>query len=466
MKFIIVILIIILNLQLSNAQQIDLVPFATGFSNPVAIENAGDTRLFVVEQEGFIHIVDQSGTVNPVPFLDITSIVNDGQNEQGLLGLAFHPNYLTNGYFYLNYTVAGGNTQISRFTVNGGNPDLGDATSELQILNIGQPYGNHNGGDLNFGPDGYLYIGMGDGGSAGDPGDRAQDPQELLGKMLRIDVDSGSPYTIPASNPFVSDGSTLDEIWALGMRNPWRFTFDSQTGDMWIADVGQNAWEEIDMQPGTSTGGENYGWRCYEASASYDFTGNCPVVSSLTFPVYEFSQSGSPGGCSVTGGMVYRGSNYPALDGHYVFSDFCGDWIMTIYDNGGSWATINHGTWANSGFSTFGEDMNGELYVAALFTGVIYQLSDLIDLEELESNAVTSIYPNPTEGVITISFDYREGQNYTLEIHSITGQLVKQTSSISSSEIQLDLSSLNGGIYTFRIYSNSIPVGKGKLTVK
>ena len=180
MKSIIVILIIILNVQLSNAQQIDLVSFATGFTNPVAIENAGDTRLFVVEQEGFIQIINQSGAVNPVPFINLTSIVNDGGNEQGLLGLAFHPDYSNNGYFYINYTASNGSTQISRFSVSGVNPDLGDLASELQILNISQPYSNHNGGDLNFGPDGYLYIGTGDGGSGGDPGNRAQDPQELL----------------------------------------------------------------------------------------------------------------------------------------------------------------------------------------------------------------------------------------------------------------------------------------------
>ena len=290
MKSIIVILIFILNVQLSNAQQIELVSFATGFSNPVAIENAGDTRLFVAEQDGLIRIVSSTGTVNATPFLNLTSLVNSSGNEQGLLGLAFHPDYSTNGYFFINYTASNGSTQISRFSVDGLNSDLGDPASEYQILNIPQPYTNHNGGDLNFGPDGYLYIGTGDGGSGGDPGNRAQDPQELLGKMLRIDVDSGSPYSIPITNPFVGDGSTLDEIWALGMRNPWRFTFDAQTGDMYIADVGQNIWEEIDMQPASSTGGENYGWRCYEASATFNLAGGCPSASELTFPVYEYTK--------------------------------------------------------------------------------------------------------------------------------------------------------------------------------
>ena len=200
--------------------------FATGLNNPVDIRNAGDTRLFVVEQPGYIVILDSAGDIDPVPFLDIHNRVKSDGNEQGLLGLTFHPDYATNGYFYVDYTGVGDSTHISRFSVSVQNPDSADAESEVKIMTIAQPYVNHNGGCLQFGPDGYLYIGMGDGGSAGDPENRAQNPMELLGKILRIDINGGSPYAIPPTNPFAGVPGAREEIWALGVRNPWRFSFD------------------------------------------------------------------------------------------------------------------------------------------------------------------------------------------------------------------------------------------------
>ncbi|MEM7102614.1 MAG: PQQ-dependent sugar dehydrogenase [Bacteroidota bacterium] len=354
---------------------IELVQYAGGYDQPVAIVNAGDDRLFIVEQDGAIMIIEGNGTQLPTPFLDIDPIVNSGASERGLLGLAFHPDYTNNGYFYVNYTNSSGDTRISRFSVNGSNPNLADTNSEVILMTIDQPYNNHNGGDIHFGPDGYLYIGMGDGGLGGDPGNRSQNPQNLLGKMLRIDVDSGNPYGIPPDNPFVGDPSTLDEIWSLGLRNPWRFSFDRETDDMWIGDVGQNAWEEIDFEP-AGTGGLNYGWRCYEGNATFNTSG-CGAASNYVFPVAVTSHSGVT--CrSITGGFVYRGAQYPNLYGHYLYADYCMGNIWSITPDGeGGWNNVELANLQNFEWSTFGEDLNGELYIAALDEGNIYRITEL-----------------------------------------------------------------------------------------
>lgn len=251
---------------LSFAQDLELDLFASGFNRPVNIKHAGDDRLFVVEQDGFIKIVNSDGSVEPTNFLDIDDRVRSIGNEQGLLGLAFHPDFASNGYFFVNYTDNSGDTVISRFSRIGVNPTIADPNSELIILTYTQPYSNHNGGELQFGPDGYLYISSGDGGSGGDPQNNAQNLNSLLGKLLRIDVNNSTasnPYEIPADNPFIGDAAARDEIWAYGLRNPWKFSFDALTDDLWIADVGQNAREEINLVPSTDAG-LNYGWRCYE----------------------------------------------------------------------------------------------------------------------------------------------------------------------------------------------------------
>jgi glucose/arabinose dehydrogenase len=349
-----------------------LTPFASGFTNPVCITNAGDDRLFIVSRTGYIYIVNNTGNTNPIPFLDIDARVKSNGGEQGLLGLVFHPEYPDSGYFYVNYTGIGDSTHISRFSVSPSNPDLADDQSEMKLLTIYQPFTNHNGGDLHFGPDGYLHIGLGDGGSSGDPDNRAQNKLEYLGKMLRIDVDHGNPYAIPETNPFYNDPSALGEIWALGLRNPWRFSFDKLTGDLWIADVGQNTWEEIDFQAASSIGGENYGWRCYQGNATYNTTG-CGASGLYTFPIHQYSHSF---GCSVTGGYVYRGSQFPAMQGRYFFADYCSDRIWTIRDNGGSWLVEDFGQFAGNNFTTFGEDANGQLYIAGYSTGIIYRVGD------------------------------------------------------------------------------------------
>ncbi len=353
-------------------------------SRPVAVRHAGDGsgRLFIVEQAGTVAVYDPAGGGPPTTFLDIESVVDDSGNEQGLLGLAFHPDYATNGFFYVNYTRDPGagldRTVIERYSVSA-DPDVADPDSGFVILEINQDFSNHNGGDIHFGPDGYLYIGMGDGGSGGDPNNRAQNLGQLLGKMLRIDVD-GAPaerggflcglvnnYAIPADNPFVGTAGACDEIWAYGVRNPWRFSFDRMTGDLLIGDVGQNAWEEIDFQPADSAGGENYGWDCREGA--HPFPGGSTCSGPVVDPILEYSHSG--GNCSVTGGFRYRGTVIGGFAGTYVYADYCSGriWFAT-QDGPGNWSSIE---WMNTTISvtSFGEDEDGELYLVG--SGALYR---------------------------------------------------------------------------------------------
>jgi hypothetical protein len=358
----------------SQPGQLSMVNFSTGFNSPVDITHAGDDRIFVVEQDGKIFILNQQGQRITTPFLNIDPRVNSAASERGLLGLAFHPNYAGNGYFFVNYTNSAGSTVISRFSVTS-DPNVADPNSEQILLTISQPYSNHNGGCIKFGHDGYLYIGMGDGGSGGDPGNRSQNGQELLGKMLRIDVDNGTPYGIPASNPYFGSTQVQEEIWAFGVRNPWRFSFDKVTGDMWIGDVGQNAVEEIDFWPATETTFPNFGWRCYEGSAPYN-TNGCQSQSNYDFPIYEFSHS--QGNCSVTGGFVYRGARYQSMWGYYFHTDYCGGYLWQTHDNGlGGWTTTRSAsTLSSNNLVSFGEDVYGEIYLAGTATGIIYHLRD------------------------------------------------------------------------------------------
>lgn len=351
--------------------EVELVQVATGLSTPVVITNAGDgsNRLFIVEKLGRIRIVE-NGTLLATPFLDIDSIVNSSSNEQGLLGLAFHPNYAVDGFFYVNYIDGGGDTVVSRFSVSAGDPNVADPASEFELLTADQPYSNHNGGQIEFGPDGFLYIALGDGGSGGDPGDRSQDLQELLGKLLRIDVDTPSPplaYSIPADNPFVGVPGAAEEIWAYGLRNPWRFSFDRLTGDIFIGDVGQGDWEEIDYQPASSSGGENWGWRCYEGTHPYNLTG-CGPIGNYDMPAIEYSSGNLTNHCSVTGGYRYRGSLVPGLSGAYIFGDYCSGvvWIGVWDPTGQSWDIAELDlTPTPFNLTTFGEDEQGDVYLAS-----------------------------------------------------------------------------------------------------
>jgi len=353
---------------------------ASGLDRPVYICSApGDSsRLFIVEQFNARILVLKGGTVQSTPFLDIDSLVSTDANERGLLGLVFHPDYQSNGFFYVNYTDLSGNTEVARFSVSA-NPDVADPDTRQTIITYAQPFSNHNAGMLAFGPgDGYLYIAAGDGGSGGDPGNRAQSGNILLGKILRIDVDGGTPYAIPPDNPFVDSASYLDEIWALGVRNPWRFTFDRATGDMYIADVGQNAWEEIDFQP-ASSGGENYGWRCYEGNHVYNSL-DCGPSTDYIFPIHEYNHDN--GNCSVTGGYVYRGCAVPDLDGTYFFADFCSGSIWSFRYDGSTMTDFTDrtaelyppGSATIGTIASFGEDINGELYIVDLAGGEIFKI--------------------------------------------------------------------------------------------
>jgi glucose/arabinose dehydrogenase len=335
---------------------------ASGLSFPVDLQSApGDrTRLYVVEQTGRIRLIKDNALV-ATPFLDISAGVSTG-GERGLLGLAFHPRYAENGRFYVNYTNLAGDTRVTEFR-RSQNPDQADLGSERLLIAQDQPFSNHNGGGLAFGNDGRLYIGLGDGGSAGDPQNNAQNLQTRLGKILRIDVDTASPYAIPTDNPFVNQTGPAREVWALGLRNPWRFSFDRATGDLYIGDVGQNRREEIDIGLVTRGGGANYGWRVTEGTLCFNPTANCGTAG-FTPPVVEYDHSI---GCSVTGGYVYRGCRMPGYGGTYFYGDFCTSIIRSLRMSNGTIGDQRDWTGPLSGsvdaVSAFGVDADGELYI-------------------------------------------------------------------------------------------------------
>jgi glucose/arabinose dehydrogenase len=343
--------------EIPEPTQLTLELVASGLSSPVFLTSpANDQRLFVVEQAGRIRII-QNGQLLETPFLDIRSRIASG-GERGLLGLAFHPNYSTNGFFYVNFTDLAGHTRVERFTVGAGTPNVANATSSKLIITINQPYANHNGGMVAFGPDRKLYIGMGDGGSGGDPQGHGQNLTTLLGDMLRIDVDAGDPYSIPADNPYAASTQARREIWASGLRNPWRFSFDRADGMLYVADVGQGQYEEINAVP-ASQAGINYGWVIMEGAHCYP-ADPC-TRTGLTLPVHEYTHSD---GCSVTGGYVYRGSRIPGLAGLYFYSDYCTGFLKSFRLRNGT--AEDHRTWNVGSIGSvlsFGEDAGGELYI-------------------------------------------------------------------------------------------------------
>lgn len=392
----------------------------TTASSPVALTHAPDEseRLFIVERGGRIRIWE-GGALRT--FLDLRSSVNtndSGGDERGLLGLAFSPGYATNGHFYVNYisssSLPRGSTVVSRFTVSPTNPDDGMEASEEVILVVPQPEPNHNGGQINFGPDGFLYIGMGDGGGAGDvhgSTGNGQANDTFLGKMLRIDVegspDPGSPYAVPADNPFLLDPQVPDEIWAFGLRNPWRWSFDRKTGDMYIADVGQYEWEEVNFVPASSTGGENFQWRRIEGFNTFN-SGTQIAKGTSTGPVFEYDHNA---GSSITGGYVYRGQEHPRMKGIYFFGDYNSGRIWGLQqDPSGSW--VDRQLLETSlRISSFGEDESGNLYVASLFTGAIHRLRDTRGESYLQ---VTSASFTPA-GEARIGFGAEIGKQYQLQ---------------------------------------------------
>jgi glucose/arabinose dehydrogenase len=374
---------------------ISLVQVITGLNQPLHITHAGDGsgRLFIVEQTGRIKVYDNF--IYQGVFLDLSTKVTS-TGEQGLLSIAFPPGYSTSGRFYVNYTNLAGDTVIARYKIST-DPNKAEAASEEILLSIDQPYANHNGGQLAFGPDGYLYIGMGDGGSGGDPENRAQNPADLLGKVLRIDTEfTGTPappptgsrilflpalyksgtsnlYRVPPDNPFINSPGYRPEIWASGLRNPWRFSFDRNTGDLYIADVGQNNWEEVNFQSNASPGGENYGWRILEGNHCYNPSSGCVPPPEYVAPVVEYAHgTNDDNGCSITGGYIYRGIKYPSMQGIYFYGDFCSGKIWGAARSG-SWSSMQLTT-APFMISTFGEDEAGELYIAGYNNGKIYRI--------------------------------------------------------------------------------------------
>lgn len=345
------------------------VEIASGLSSPVYLTApAGDDRLFVVEQPGRVRII-RNGALVTRPFLDITSSVLSG-GERGLLSLAFHPQFATNGYLYASYTDLAGDNRVERYTVSATDRDAADPATAQLILSVAQPFANHNGGLVLFGPDGMLYVGKGDGGGGGDPQRNGQSKATLLGKLLRINVDGAAPYAIPPNNPFVGEAGSRGEIWALGLRNPWRFAFDRVAGTLYVADVGQNQWEEIHVVP-TARPGVNYGWSVMEGDHCYA-AATC-TSEGLDRPVAEYSHDE---GCSITGGFVYRGTRMPGIQGHYFYSDYCTGFLRSLRYEGGravdarSWEVGDMGS-----VLSFGEDAAGELYVLSA-NGRVYRLED------------------------------------------------------------------------------------------
>jgi glucose/arabinose dehydrogenase len=346
---------------------------ASGLSHPVFVTHAGDGsgRLFVLEQSGRIRIISASGTLLSTPFLSITSLVNSTGSEQGLLGLAFHPDYPSDNRFFVAYTNLSGSITLARYVVSA-DPNVADPASGSVLLTIPKLYSNHNGSMLAFGPDGYLYLSTGDGGSAGDPDNNAQNPGSLLGKILRLDVDSASPYAIPPDNPFVGVLGAEEEIWDYGFRNPWRFSFDRGTGDLYVGDVGQGNREEIDYEALGSGGGLNYGWRVMEGSLCYNPSSGCDPSGKVS-PVAEYDTHES-GSCAVTGGYVYRGTQFPAMQGLYFYGDYCSGRLRAMLRQpSGIWESdlIEDTPYS---ISSFGEDEDGELYLADYAGGAILHI--------------------------------------------------------------------------------------------
>jgi glucose/arabinose dehydrogenase len=418
----------------SFSQSVLLESFGPSFNSPVEIKNAGDERLFVVEKSGKIKILNQNGSVNSTPFLDIEDRVSTNANERGLLGLAFHPNYPENPFFFVNYTNNSGATTISKFSVSA-NQDIAN-DSETILLEINQPYANHNGGCINFGPDGNLYIGMGDGGSGGDPQNYSQNTESLLGKMLRINVNSGA-YSIPENNPYG------DEIWSVGLRNPWKFSFDSLNGDLWIADVGQNEFEEINMVQ-NNPANINYGWRCYEGNEPYNLSG-CPD-EGLTFPVSTYSHySSGDFKCSITGGYVYRGNQISGLNGVYFFADYCSGEIGLLSKNeNDEWDMSLAFPNINGSWVSFGEDINGELYIASINGGIYKIIDAALSNNEIDSNTL-NYFPNPFQDYIQINSD----RPINIELYDLSGRKLREFKNYNQ-EI-LDLGFLNKGTYIIKV---------------
>ena len=405
--------------QTPSPVKVQLQSYVSGIANITDITHAGDDRLFVTRRNGVIRVIDGDGQLLATPFLTIP--VNNGTSEQGLLGLAFDPDYANNGYFYVNYTLGAGtgSTRVARFKVSEGDPNVADPNSAVPILTVPQPYWNHNGGDLAFGPDGHLYISFGDGGDGGDPDQYGQNMNSALGKVLRIDV-SSLPYSVPPDNPFVDAVSdTLPEIWAAGLRNPWRMGFDRLTGDLWLGDVGQNTWEELDFWPAGDNSGPNFGWRCYEGLVTFNLE-DCGPASGMVPPIRVHPTNQW---CAIIGGRVYRGEQFHRLYGRYIYTDHCYGRIFSQHPDGiGGWVTEQLTTTGGSGASVIAENAAGELFLGNHGNGTVYRIVDVCPMPQpvitADGVVLTSTEANGytwfLEGVV---IDGATGQTYTAEVN-------------------------------------------------
>ena len=447
------------------------------FTQPVYLthSNDGTNRIFVIQKNGLIKVFpNDSAVASATTFLDVSSriITGGGSSEQGLLGIAFHPNYAQNGYFYVDYTRAGdGSTVIARYSVNPSNPNQADFNSEVRLLTIYQPYSNHNGGILFFGQDGYLHIGMGDGGSGGDPGNRAQNLDSLLGKILRINVDTTigtQNYGIPPTNPFAGGGGR-PEIFTWGMRNPWRVSQDPVTGLIWCADVGQNTYEEIDI----IENGRNYGWRIMEGFHCYNPSSGCNMTG-LTLPIKEYSHIS--GRCSITGGFVYRGPLRPELVGRYIYADYCTGEIWKLRYQSGVVTEDSLLLSAGTSVLSFGTDQNRELYVLG-DNGIIYRFNRNTTLrvgEKVPTSpdrfALDQNYPNPFNPSTTITYTLPATAPVQLRVYDVLGRqvadLVDRVMTAGPHQVQFDASRLSSGVYLYRLITRGFTLTRTMLVTR
>ncbi|MEO8406240.1 MAG: PQQ-dependent sugar dehydrogenase [Chitinophagaceae bacterium] len=451
-------LVLLFSFQQINSQPVlQLTSLVSGFTNPVdAVPEPGSNRMFIVEQTGAIRIAN-GATVLGTPFLNINSLLNLSIDERGLLSMAFHPNYLLNRYFFVYYTNLAGDITVARYQRDVTNPDIADPTSGLVLLTIPKPFDNHNGGKLNFGPDGMLYFGTGDGGSGNDPNENGQNGNSLLGKMIRLNVDNFTTppyYTIPADNPFVGDPSIRDEIWALGLRNPWRWSFDKATGDMWIADVGQGAWEEVDVRSADSVNGANYGWRCREGNHATPGVPACtPSGGTYVPPIFEYGHDMTTGGFAITGGYVYHGSAWPALDNYYVCADYVSGNVWLVRPDGSS--VRQAGLTGN--ISGFAQDNNGELYALSRTAGALFTIS----VNAVLPVNLISFYGNHFTGRNELR--WRTGSEENTQ-KFIVEYSTNGTDYLTAGEV-LATSNSNGSSYTFSHYTNTLGTIKYRLRV-
>jgi len=452
-----------LNFQNSDDFSISHEMITSDISNPTTITHAGDERIFVTEQPGTIKVFYRDGAVESEPFLDIQDRVQDLGGEQGLLGLAFEPDFCESGRFYVNYTANDGGlvTRISRFSLDEDNPTIGNPDSEEILIQFDQDFQNHNGGHIEFGPDGYLYIGTGDGGSGGDPNNRAQDITSLLGKMLRIDISPETGYEIPSDNPYIFDDFGQDEIWSYGLRNPWKYAFDRELGNLYIADVGQNAFEEVNFEPFNAPGGRNYGWRCYEGENDYNLSG-CNA-SDYVFPISTYPHSGVGCTASVTGGRIYRGPSFEAFQGWYFYTDFCTGVHWAVTQAAGETIEQDFGTIGLGGVRTYGEDVWGEVYMGN--GSGIHRLLNPDEGEVLNPIQQEGSFLSPLGMFEDASYEWfldgdfignpamiqiSETGEYTLVITTASGCTIETSSEITS----LSSTDFNSGSENLKVYPN------------